>query len=188
MDELYKNKYRIKSARAEWWDYSNEGAYFITICTKNRVHFFGNVIAKEMQLSETGKLAEQYWYEIPEHFPFIQLGNFVVMPNHVHGILIISKPNETQTENEENPSNLIEDTKKVGGFAGNKNPMLHDNISRVVRWYKGRCSFEIRKIQPDFAWLPRFHDHIIRNIDAFNNIQAYILNNPLKWKEDTFFG
>jgi putative transposase len=91
MQNKFKNKYRIPSTRLQTWDYSNNGAYFITICTQNREHFFGNIQNGIMQLSETGKLAEQYWIEIPNHFSFIELGNFVVMPNHVHGILIINK-------------------------------------------------------------------------------------------------
>ena len=89
--DKFKNKYRIPSARLQSWDYGSNGSYFITICTKNREHYFGEILDGEMQLNETGNLAEQYWIEIPDHFPFIELGNFVVMPNHVHGILIIQK-------------------------------------------------------------------------------------------------
>ena len=93
MQNKFKNKYRISSARLQSWDYSNNGAYFITICTQNRNHFFGKIQNQEMHLSEIGKLAEKYWLEIPEHFPFVELSNFVVMPNHFHGILIINKIN-----------------------------------------------------------------------------------------------
>ena len=98
MQNKFKNKYRISSARLQSWDYSNNGAYFITICTQNRNHFFGKIQNQEMHLSEIGKLAEKYWLEIPEHFPFVELGNFVVMPNHFHGILIINKINIDSNE------------------------------------------------------------------------------------------
>ena len=91
MNEKYKNKYRIKSARLPNWDYGSNGMYFITICTQNRVHFFGKIINKKMQLNEIGEMAEKYWNEIPQHFPFVKLDAFVVMPNHIHGILIIDK-------------------------------------------------------------------------------------------------
>ena len=97
MSDKFNNKFRIPSARLQTWDYGSNGAYFITICTKNKETFFGvigDVIessAPTMQLNEMGKLAEQYWMDIPNHFPFIELGNFVVMPNHVHGILIMDK-------------------------------------------------------------------------------------------------
>jgi hypothetical protein len=78
-------------------------------------------------------------------------------------------------------------TNHTGGFAGNKNPMMNENISRIIRWYKGRCSFEIRKIDSDFAWQSRFYDHIIRDEASFQKISNYIINNPANWQEDTFF-
>ena len=171
-----------------------------------------------MQLSEIGKLAEQYWSEIPEHFPFVELGNFIVMPNHFHGILIInnfpnsvetrfiasnngnennennetrliaSNINENNENNENNETRLIASLQEnVGGFSGDKNPMLHENISKIIRWYKGRCSFECRKINANFAWQSRFHDHIIRNSKSFETIQNYIFENPLNWKNDKFY-
>ena len=89
---LFKNKYRIGSIRASWWDYGWNGAYFITICTHNRIHYFGEVENGKMNLSSLGEAAEKCWYEIPLHFPFVRLGSFVVMPDHVHGIIIIDKP------------------------------------------------------------------------------------------------
>ena len=126
-----------------------------------------------------GKLAEKYWLEIPNHFPYIELGNFVVMPNHTHGILIIDKPDMATVTPPETEIN--------GGFAGNKNPMFHENISRIIRWYKGRCSFEMRKTHTDFGWQSRFHDHIIRDTQSFETIQNYIANNPLNWNKDKFY-
>ena len=89
--DKYKNKYRIPSARLRGYDYASEGAYFITICTHNREHFFGEIADGKMHLNEIGKLAEKYWAEIPDHFPDVELGNFVIMPNHVHGILILNE-------------------------------------------------------------------------------------------------
>lgn len=179
MSGKYQNKYRIASARLQSWDYGNNGSYFITICTKNREHFFGKIAEQEMHLNETGKLAEQYWVEIPEHYPFIELGNFVVMPNHMHGILIIEN-SDPKTEPQSIPAGK-------GGFAGEKNPMFHDNISRVVRWYKGRCTFEIHKINLEFDWQRSFHDHIIRDTKSFERIQNYIANNPKNWNDDKFY-
>ena len=236
MQNKFQNKYRIPSARLQTWDYANNGAYFITICTQNRHHFFGTIQNQEMQLSEIGKLAAQFWMEIPNHFPFIELGNFVVMPNHVHGILIINhsvetrfiasnenniiasndnnnaprfiasnnneprfiSPNDINIEtqfivsndinNNNNETRLIASLQgNIGGFSGNKNPMINDNISKIVRWYKGRCSFECRKINPNFGWQTRFHDHIIRNAKSFDTIQNYIFENPLNWKNDKFY-
>lgn len=85
----FKNKYRIESIRAQWWDYRNAGAYFITICTKNRAPYFGAIKEGKMQLSPTGVLADVFWHEIPKHTANAELGAFVVMPNHIHGIIIL---------------------------------------------------------------------------------------------------
>jgi len=92
MPDKFQNKYRISSARLQHWDYGSDALYFVTICTQNREHYFGEIADGKMQLSETGKMAYLFWFEIPNHFPFVQLGEFVVMPNHVHGIIIIDKP------------------------------------------------------------------------------------------------
>jgi putative transposase len=194
MTEKFQNKYRIPSARLQDWDYGANGSYFITICTQNREHYFGEISNDEMQLNEMGDCANKFWDEIPKHFPFVELGNYVVMPNHVHGILIIDKPvndgnSESIVETRLIASLSINDdiqNKKVGGFAGDKNPMFHENISRVIRWYKGRCSFEIGKLNGAFAWQPRFHDHIIRNAESFDQIQNYIQTNPSNWDKDKF--
>lgn len=90
----FRNKYRIPSARAHCWDYGWNGAYFITICTKKRVHYFGEIENKKMVLSHAGVIADILWHEIPRRFPFVNLGEFVVMPNHIHGILILDKPGD----------------------------------------------------------------------------------------------
>jgi putative transposase len=92
--DKFQNKYRIASSRATFWDYGSNAAYFETICTKNRLCWFGNVIDKRMQLSAIGHIANSCWYEIPNHFPFIELGAHIIMPNHVHDIVIINKPND----------------------------------------------------------------------------------------------
>jgi len=90
----FQNKYRIPSARAQWWNYGDEGAYFITICTAHMKCFLGTVTTGSdpvVVLSELGEIVQKYWLEIPEHFPYIKLDTFQVMPNHFHGIIIIDK-------------------------------------------------------------------------------------------------
>ena len=89
MPEKFKNKYTIKSTRLEGYDYSQDGMYFVTICTKDREEFFGKIEDGEMVLSKIGKIAEKFWKEIPKHFPFVILDEFVIMPNHVHLIIEI---------------------------------------------------------------------------------------------------
>lgn len=169
----YRNKYRIPSARLRGYDYGRNGAYFLTICTANKQQFFGQIHKKEMHLNNLGKLAHNIWLLIPSHFPFVVLGEFVIMPDHMHGILIIDK---------KDPSCVADE----GGITGKYNPMFHDNISRIIRWYKGRCSHEMRKIFPEFRWHSRFHDHIIRNEQSFGTISRYIKNNPKRWKQSRF--
>ena len=88
---LYKNKYRIETTRLKDWDYSSCGYYFVTICMKNKVCFLGNVYNGEMDLFEIGKISNQNWLEIPEHFENVNIDKFVIMPNHIHGILILDK-------------------------------------------------------------------------------------------------
>jgi REP element-mobilizing transposase RayT len=193
MAEKFRNKYRVPSARLQNWDYGTDGAYFITICTKEMECFFGEVIEKEMNLNSVGLLAEKYWIEIAKQFPYAELGNFQIMPNHTHGILIIDKSpvsdhdqgDPVQTRFIASQLNQVEPA--IGGCTGENNPMLAENISRIIRWYKGRCSYEIRKINPNFGWHSRFHDHIIRNSESFERIQNYIEENPSKWEEDKFY-
>ena len=87
---LYKEKYRVESSRLRNWDYASDGYYYLTICTINRMFYFGDIINNQMILSKIGKTAYQYWQEIPNHFPFVQLDQFVIMPNHMHGIIVIN--------------------------------------------------------------------------------------------------
>jgi REP element-mobilizing transposase RayT len=87
--EKFKNKYRIGSKRLQYWDYSWNGYYYITICSKNRECYFGEIQDDKMILNEIGKIAQKYWIEIPIHFNNAKLDEFVIMPNHIHGIIII---------------------------------------------------------------------------------------------------
>jgi REP element-mobilizing transposase RayT len=89
--DKFKNKYRIPTNRWQNWDYGSNAVYYITICTHKHVCYFGDVKDKTMHLSESGKMAKQLWNEIPNHFPFVELDVFVIMPNHLHGIIVINK-------------------------------------------------------------------------------------------------
>lgn len=176
----FQNKYRIPSARLQSWDYGSNAAYFITICTHNRAHFFGDILDGIMQLNEIGQLAEKYWMEIPHHFPFVELGNFVVMPNHTHGILIINKSDDDTTWN----GGLGDNVKTLQCNVSTISPKP-GTIPTIIRSYKSIVTKNARLIRPDFNWHPRFHDHIIRDAQSFENIQNYITNNPINWKNPT---
>ena len=181
--DKFKNKYRVPSARLQNWDYGANGAYFITICTQNRQHFFGKIVDGQMQLNELGQLAEKYWLEIPQHFSFIELGNFVIMPNHTHGILIINKMDNHHVDtlqcNVSTNANKNQQMANISPKSG--------TISTIIRSYKSVVSKNARLIHADFGWQSRFHDHIIRNAQSFETIQNYISNNPLNWDKDKFY-
>jgi putative transposase len=106
MADLFRDKYRVPSARASWWDYNRDGAYFITICTQGRQHFFGEIEHGKMHLTAIGQIAHDRWHEMTQHFPFAHLNAFVVMPNHVHGIIIIDRygMNDVETLHATSPS------------------------------------------------------------------------------------
>ncbi len=169
MKSKFLGKYRIESLRAQWWNYSNNGAYFITICTENRAHYFGEIKDGKMILSETGKIAQKCWDEIPEHFPFVELGAFVVMPDHVHGIIIIDKREETQ--------NFVSPQSKNNQFGPQSK-----NLASIIRGFKIGVTKFSKAFNPDFKWQAKYHDIIIRDQNAFENISKYIENNPKNWK------
>jgi REP element-mobilizing transposase RayT len=117
--------------------------------------------------------------EIPTHFPFIELGNFTVMPNHVHGILIIDK----KENNNENTNNCSDKSQGQLRFQNQGK----QTVSSIVGSYKSIVSKKGHISNPEFDWQPRFHDHIIRNADSFERIQQYIATNPLNWEDDKFY-
>lgn len=177
----YKNKYRIESTRLPCWNYATPGGYFITICTYQKQCFFGEIIHQTMHLSTVGEIADRLWREIPQRFPNCQIDEFVVMPNHIHGILILRDLPAAQP-----PAIAVDSVRyNPGGVTGSFNPMRSPNsISNILRWYKSKCKYEIGKICPEFAWQARFYDEIIRNEESRSRIREYIVNNPLKWDDD----
>ena len=208
----FAGKYRIPSARAPWWDYANDGAYFVTICTAHRECCFGDVADGKMHFSTLGQIANNIWEEIPRQFPYAELGEYQVMPNHVHGIIVIngnsgrdainrvSTPRNAETNAPiakttasiaETDASIAETTasnadETAGGITGNNNPMLNDNLSRILRWYKGRVTFECHQTDAKFGWQERFYDIIIRDTASYHRISEYIINNPAKWDTDKF--
>lgn len=184
-----RHQFKNGQLRLRGWNYSWDGCYFITIKTTNRTPFFGEIKEGKMVLNEAGKRAHKLWESIPKQFNFIQLGEFVVMPDHIHGILILEHcgvaihrdqiENTTQTDNPD--KELTKENK--GGITGLHNPMLQDSISKVMRWYKAKCSYDVRKTGIPLEWQSRFYDHVIRNQRAFDRISQYIIDNPGNWKK-----
>jgi len=183
MDMRPYDKFSKKNRRLTGYDYRLGGLYFITICTKDRLPYFGEVKEGVMELSDEGIIARDYWLEIPAHKPQVFLGEFVVMPNHVHGIIGI----ETATGN-------VTAGHCPAVAAGEKNPFMtgispkSGSISQIIGSYKSACTKMIRCMRTEpFAWQDRFHDRIIRNQQELQRIEDYILANPEKWPEDKFF-
>ncbi|MCF7809127.1 MAG: transposase [Candidatus Marinimicrobia bacterium] len=178
-DGKYRGLYRVASSRLHKWDYRSNSAYFVTICTKGSRHFFGHVTKGQIQLSEIGKIAQEYWREIPKHFRYVDLDAFVIMPNHVHGIIIIDRPRRDVACNVS--------TKHHPSTAGDKRMSSISpkpgSLSTIIRSYKSAVTRDVRKIDPNFTWQARFHDQVIRDPEQHERIRQYILNNPTKWDE-----
>lgn len=191
MTNKFQNKYRIPSSRLKNWDYGTNGTYFITICTRNRKHFFGEIVSvdceNEMKFNEIGVLAYRFWAEIPKHFPFVELGNFQVMPNHVHGILIIDKKNVVDDVVDPLPVETLQCNVSTQNEFMSKISPKSGTISTIIRSFKSAVTKNAHYIHADFEWQERFHDCIIRDSVAFETIQNYIANNQANWKEDRFY-
>jgi putative transposase len=202
MDGQYQNKYRIASARLQEWNYGWDAAYFVTICTKNRDLYFGHVINKEMKLSNIGVIADVLWFEISNHAKNIELGEFIVMPNHIHGILIFNGNDSQRIEkgNDQIEPDKFVETRHALSLPQPIQPLLpktigqlrfqnqgENTLSSVVGAYKSAVTKHCNRLGFDFAWQPRLHDHIIRDKKSFDYISNYIRTNPLSWSKDKFY-
>jgi len=155
-----KSYYKRKSPRLEGYDYSQSGGYFITICTHNREHLFGEIEDDIFILSSAGQIAQSRWIAMPEHHPHVILDEFIIMPNHVHLIVFL--------DNDE---------------------VQHSSLSRVIASYKSSVTRCIRQAlgQGELKiWQSRFHDHIIRNEAELNTLRNYVIHNVELWAEDKF--
>jgi putative transposase len=164
-----------QSIRLKAIDYSQAGAYFITICTNNKRCHFGRVEGEMVKLTPIGEIANKYWLEICEHFDNVLLDDFVVMPNHIHGILFIPGAQKTGVQYIEPLQQRQQRFQHV----------VRKSIGSIVRSFKAAVTRWCRKNGYDhFRWQRSFYDHIIRNEKELNQKREYILNNPLKWELD----
>ncbi|MBQ2589716.1 MAG: hypothetical protein II576_10745 [Prevotella sp.] len=203
-DSKYKDKYRIPSARAAWHDYDG-GSYFITICTKYREHDFGEIEDGKMLLSEIGTHTQKCIEEITQHNPYAEIPLHVIMPNHLHLIVVIdydktphdkrtvdvvTTPVETFPETSHNETMAKETFQETS--LQRKTPIerateMQSWLSVVLRQFKQSITRYAHENNIDFAWQTRFHDHIIRDNDEMNGITNYIENNVANWKQDKFY-
>ncbi len=193
-----KNTYRRKnSIRLAGYDYAQEGLYFLTLCVQDRVHLFGRVREGKMILNPFGEIAYDEWANTPSIRDNISLGAFIIMPNHMHGIIQINYQKKEKLESErqfKSPSQSIGAI--IRGFKGAatkriKELIINSSGSTGVLQYA-----PTEKIPSDIIknldlsksiWQRSYYDHIIRNQQDYENIHHYIINNPEKWEEDKFY-
>ncbi len=200
IEHKYKWKYNSNSTRLQNWDYSWDWYYFITICTKDRENYFWEIIDWKMKLWDFWKIIEKFYLEIPNHFDNVKLDEYVIMPNHIHWIIIIdNKMNNKNNVNNVNGVNGVETRHCLvsTGKIWNKENIWKNRfqnqwkktLSSIIWSFKSICTKTINKIQNKtfFAWQPRFYEHIIRDDESLNNIRKYIIENPLNWENDENF-
>ena len=188
-DIKYKDKYRIPSARATWHDYDG-GIYFITICTKYREHDFGEIEDGKMLLSEIGAHTQKCIEGITQHNPYAEIPLYVVMPNHLHLIVIIDydkTPHDKRVVDVVTSKETFHKTSLQKKTPIERATEMQSWLSVVIRQFKQSITRFANENNIQFAWQTRFHDHIIRDNDEMNGIANYIENNVMNWKEDKFY-
>ncbi|MCL2074306.1 MAG: transposase [Marinilabiliaceae bacterium] len=177
MNNFNPNIHHRRSFRLKGYDYSKAGFYFVTICCQNNVHRFGTIENGAMILNKYGQIVQMVWNELPQHYPNVQLGEFVVMPNHIHGIIIISYDNIARNVG-------------AGFKPAPTQPAPTHGLSEIVRGLKtfsARKINELRNSQGEKLWQRNYWENIIRNEQAYQYIANYIINNPANWDNDRFY-
>ena len=178
METLFQDKYRIKSNRRPFWDYSGFGWYFITICTQNMEHYFGTIVDDKMKLNELGKIVNDELLKTAQIRENVQLDEFIVMPNHVHVIIIFDPPRPVETTRWGGSKPEKEMTHRV------ISTLKKNSVGSIIGQFKPTATKRIRKINPLFQWQSNYYDHIIRDDNDLKRIRRYIDENPQNWDRD----
>ena len=166
-----KDRHCKKSIRIKDYDYSQPGEYFVTICTHGHTCVLGDIIHGGMQLNIAGKIADKCWREIPKHFLNVELDEYVIMPNHVHGIIVLSDSVGVE---------YIQPLQKTYQH------IIPKSLGSIIRSYKAAVTRECQNNGfLHFQWQRNYYDHIVRNDKELNNIREYIANNILRWSFDS---
>ena len=180
-----------RSIRLKEYDYSQPGAYFITICTHNRECLFGHIDNGAIILNDAGNVARKCWIDIPEHFPDARTDAFVIMPNHIHGIIIITEcVSAGAGANNHSPLPLRNHSPLPlrEHSSLQKKPGTSKTIGSIVRGFKIGVTKWFRENTHIYTpWQRNYYEHIIRNENQFNRIRRYIINNPINWESDKNF-
>lgn len=173
---LYQDKYRIESARLKDWDYASRSWYFVTICSLGRAPIFGKMVESEMRLSAIGEIAESELEGLSGHYNNVVVDSYVVMPNHVHAIIMIDG------EHDFSPGAQM-------SFRSARRPTFESpksgSLSVIIRSYKAGVSRRCRELGlMTTIWQPRFHDHLLRGDNVISAVREYIDKNPSNWGDD----
>jgi len=174
-----RHKNHRRSIRLKGYDYTQAGAYFVTICTKDRACLFGDVADGVMRLNQMGHIVRQCWLAIPDHFPHVLLDEFVVMPNHVHGILVIMPTHDVGATHASPLQNDDTPTRPRG-------PQPR-SVASIVGSFKSAAAKRINEHRGTPGapiWQRNYYEHIIRDDESLNLIRNYIADNPLRWQID----
>ena len=184
-------KHHRRSIRLKGYDYSSEGAYYVTIVIQGRECLFGEIVDGEMYINEYGEVVQKWWNEIPIHFPNIELGAFVIMPNHVHGTIFITTERRGEVISPGNdPNNNIQDMYLDDNHRMGRGtlPLRKPTVGQTVAYFKYQSTKEMNRIETDKAitkfWQRNYYEHIIRSNKDLQNKTAYILANPTLWAKD----
>ncbi len=195
MTKFDPQKHHRRSIRLKGYDYSQEGAYYVTMVTWQREFLFGNIANQEMMLSQYGEIVQKWWQEIPVHFSNVKTGAFVIMPNHVHGIIYIFEERRgTVPVPEEDGENSISQNDDMSGEnLGGETPPLRGfdgipTLGQIVAYFKYQSTKEMNKADNTGTvtkfWQRNYYEHIIRDETDLQNKTDYIESNPRLWDED----
>lgn len=181
-----------QSIRLKGYNYAQAGLYFITICTHNREHLFGSVMNGAAVLNNAGRITAKCRQDIPVHFSNAVLHDYIVMPNHVHGIIELQSLSSAGGQNvgvqnfdplHFDPSQVITENKFQQIIPQSIGSIIRGFKIGVTKWFRYENGYQ----QDQKIWQRNYYDHIIRNNAAYHRITQYIINNPLNWKDDRFF-
>ncbi len=178
---------KYKQFRIPDHDYSTAGYYFVTICSKNRECLFGSVVGDKVELTAIGQIVHDFWQQIPDHNDYIDLDAFVVMPNHIHGIIVIDRGCRNGRRNGRKTVLETDYAHGLSTVPTTKRGFQPEpkSLSIMIRNYKAAVTTEIRRKKlSKIVWQPRFYDHVIRDEISLLNIREYIHENPINWKKD----
>ncbi len=187
------NKHHRRSIRLRDYDYSQEGAYFVTMCTQNRECLFGDVVDEEMALNDAGKMIKTVWDEIPQFYCGIETDELIIMPNHIHGIIIIvgAGPRACPDRHRACPDDVSQpnQTGQPQGVAPTLSlpDVVHRYKTMTTKRYTDCVKQDHWPPFPGKLWQRNYYDHIIRNEKKLNKIREYITHNPLNWEMDVYF-